>query len=365
MNDNDPGEARVAWQELVDVLRDADQSFIDGARGSFDDHEMGFGYRNLTHILAFATGMYMNPDREWPMFLPSLKDPPGEKTLGEHPDVRYKWAGIRGGRRYRITGQRGDEAYLSFTVHRGVRGSGYEQHFDSHLNHHDIKTTDDGRFEIVVSPEPEGDNWLRTSDDANEIYARAYHLDPERDHVAWYEIEPLDPPLAQPWGRHEVAERLRAMTRIVRDMTQSFPQPLVEPNTMGQFWHIDTSGPSRMWTAVDNTYARGVFRLEAHEALLLEGVVGPCDYWGVQIWSPFLSSGDHRRHRVTINSKQATRGDDDTFRVALSATDPSIPGVDWVSTAGNRQGTFFIRWMCPEFAPPKPTCRVIRLPHEA
>ena len=71
--------------------------------------------------------------------LPSPKDPPGEKILGEHPDVRYQWAAIRGGRRYRITGRRGDEAYLSFTVHRGVRGSGFEQAFDSHLNHHDLR----------------------------------------------------------------------------------------------------------------------------------------------------------------------------------------------------------------------------------
>ena len=32
-----------------------------------------------------------------------------------------------------------------------------------------------------------------------------------------------------------------------------------------------------------------------------------------------------------------------------------------VKTSGERQGTFFIRWMCPRYRPPAPTCRVVSL----
>jgi len=224
VSDNDPGAAQEAWRELLDVLRDSDRSFIDGGRGCFDEGEIGYGYRNLIHILTFATGMFMNADREWPMFVTSWKDPPGEKTLGEHPDVHYQWASVRGGRRYRIAGRRGDEAYLSFTLHRGVRGSGQEQFFDSHINHHDLKTDADGHFEIVVSPEQEGDNWLRASEDANEIYARAYHLDPVHDRRATYVIEPLDPPLPSPLDRETVAEPRRGQ-RTARTHPARCTQP--------------------------------------------------------------------------------------------------------------------------------------------
>jgi hypothetical protein len=361
VGDNDPGVAQQAWRELLDVLRASDRSFVDGDRGCFDEREIGFGYRNLTHILSFATGMYMNADPEWPMFTSSWKDPPGEKSLGEHPDVHYQWASVRGGRRYRITGRRGDEAYLSFTLHRGVRGSGLEQYFDSHLNHHDLKTDDDGRFEIVVSPEPEGDNWLRASADANEIYARAYHLDPLHDRHATYSIEPLETSPRQRLDRETVAERLREMTRLVSDMTRAIPQPLGAPNTVGELWQTDATGPSRMWSALDNVYARGVFALQPSEALVVEGVVVPSDYWGIQMWSPFLGSGDYRRHRVTINTAQARLGPTGEFRVALAGTDPGVPGLDWISTSGERQGTFFIRWMCPRAQPPAPTCRLVNL----
>ena len=363
---SDPGPAQAAWRELLDVLRDADQSFLDPARGSFDASEVAEGYRNLLHFVAFAYGMYMRVDRDWPVFLAMAKDPPGEKSLGEHPDVHYRWAALRGDRRYRIRGRRGDEAYLSFTVHRGVRGSGFEQYFDSHLNHHDLVTDADGNFEIIVSPDREGDNWLRVSADANEIYARAYHLAPGSERTATYEIEPLDP---TPSGRarparltgDEVATRLREMTNVVRHLTAAMPQPLVDENAIGELWQIDPDGPSRMWTALDNVYNRGVFRLEPSQALLLEGVVGDCDYWGIQLWTPFLASGDARRHQVTINSSQARLGPNGEFRVAIAMDDPRIPGLDFVSTAGGRQGTFFVRWMCAREAPPVPTCRLVEL----
>jgi hypothetical protein len=361
VSDNDPGITRDAWRELLDVLGAADESFVDGTRGAFDAREIGFGYRNLAHILAFATGMYMNADREWPMFLPSLKDPPGEKMLGEHPDVHYRWASVRGDRRYRITGRRGDEAYLSFTVHRGRRGSGQEQFFDSHLNHHDIETDADGNFEIVVSAEREGRNWLRVSPDANEIYARAYHFEPFAERRATYEIEPIDAPLPQPLDAVAVAQRLREMANLVQDLARAVPQPLVPPNTVGDLWQTDASGPSRMWSALDNVYSRGVFCLEPHQALVVEGTVVPCDYWGIQLWNPFLGSGDYRRHRVTINTAQARLGPAGEFRVALVMEDPGVAGLDWISTSGEHQGTFFIRWMCPQEPPPAPTCRLVDL----
>src|SRR5262249_55814570 len=152
-------------------------------------------------------------------------DPPGEKMLGEHPDVRYQWAAIRGDRRYRITGQRGDEAYLSFTAHRGTRGSGFDQQFDGHLNYHDLVTDGDGRFEIVVAAEPDASspNGLPISPDVNEIYARASPLDPEHARSPTSAIAPPDPPRPLVLDDDEVAARLHEMATVVRDVTFAMP----------------------------------------------------------------------------------------------------------------------------------------------
>jgi hypothetical protein len=359
-HDNDPGPARDAWREFVDVLRDCDQSFISPTRGEFDEREMAFGYRNLTHIISFAIDQYMYGEPEHPTFL-QFQEAPYEKTLGGCPDVMYYFAPVDGRGRYRITGQRGDEAYLSFTLHRGVRGSGQDQYFDSHLNHHDLTTDADGNFEIIVGPDADGENSLRASPDATEIYARIYLFDRDHDRRATFRIERLDGAVPERLRLNEVTERLQQMARIVREMTQTFPQPLHEPNEIGELWKLDGLGKSRMWTALDNAYNRGVFRLEPTDVLVIEGIVVPCDYWAIQLWNPFLSSGDYVHHPVSINNSQARLGPNGEFRVALAREDPRVPGLDWVSTAGERQGTFFIRWLCPTATPPTPTCRVMTL----
>jgi Protein of unknown function (DUF1214) len=359
---DDPGEAGAAWQELVEVLRTADRSFLDGKRGRFDDEELAYAYRNLTHMLAFATQLYMYGDPDAPIFLP-VQDAPFEKTLGGHPDVQYAFAPVRGDRRYKIKGRRGDEAYLAFTLHRGRRGSGFEQAFDSHINHHDLKTDARGDFEILVSPSHDGasENWLRASPDATEVYARVYLNDAARDRPARFQIEALDPPpLARP-GRADVARRLREMAQVVKDLSLAMPQPLRDPNKVGELWQIDPKGPSQMWQALDNIYCRGSYALEPGQALLLEGTVVPCDYWGVQLWNPFLGSGDYRLGPVCINRSQARIGKDGAFRVAIAREDPKVPGLDWISTAGERQGTFFIRWMCAASKPTAPTARLVSL----
>lgn len=356
------GEAGAAWRALVDVLREADRAFLDGSRGRFDDGEIAYAYRTLTHMLAFATQLYMYGDPDAPLFLP-VQDAPFEKTLGGSPDVHYAFAPVRGDRRYKITGRRGDEAYLSFTLHRGRRGSGFEQAFDSHLNHHALKTGARGDFEILVAPEHDGTsaNWLRSSPDATEIYARAYMNDALRDRPARFAIEALDaPPLARP-GSADVARRLREMALVVQDLLVAIPQPLRDPNRVGELWQIDPKGPSQMWQALDNVYCRGSFALEPGEALLLEGRVVPCDHWGVQIWNPFLGSGDRRLGPVCINQSRARLGKKGAFRVAIAREDPGIAGLDWISTAGEHRGTFFIRWMCPSTQPPRPKARVVSL----
>lgn len=359
--DNDPGAAGRAWQELVEVLRTCDRSFIDGRRGRFDDAGMAYGYRNLGHVLAFATQLYLYGDPETPVFLP-VQDAPIEKTLGGNPDVLYAFAPVRGDRRYRITGRRGDEAYLSFTLHRGTRGSGFAQSFGSHVNHHALKTDANGNFELIVSPKREGENALQSTPDATEVYARVYLLDPDRDRPARFRIESLDAPTPRRLGREDVAERLRQMTQIVQDLTRAIPQPLKDPNRVGDLWQIDPKGPSQMWQALDNVYCRGAFALEPDQALLLEGRVGPCDYWGIQLWNPFLGSGDYRLGPVSINTSRAHLDRDGRFRVAIAREDPRVPGLDWIHAAGERQGTFFIRWMCPEGKPKAPTCRLVPLP---
>jgi hypothetical protein len=217
--------------------------------------------------------------------------------------------------------------------------------FDGHRNHHDLRTDEAGRFAIVVAPEPPtepGVDWLRTSPDVNEVYARAYHLDPARDRPAEYRIEPLDP--VGPGGAdgEDVAARLRQMAEVVRDVTAAMPQSLGDPNVMGDLWRPDPDGPSRMWSALDNVYSRGVFRLEPHQALLVEGVVVPCDYSPEAAAKARSSSGGCARARCR-HHRRAGSWNSTTSRTSRSPR-PSHPrtperraaGGCWTRGAQNR-----------------------------
>ena len=55
---------------------------------------------------------------------------------------------------------------------------------------------------------------MRASDDANEIYARAYHFDLKHERLATYRIEPLDAPPPQRLTSDAVAARLFAGSHV-------------------------------------------------------------------------------------------------------------------------------------------------------
>ena len=55
-------ETGVAFRELLDVLRDADQNFLDGFRAVPDDASAIEGYRFLVDVFSVALDCYVTTD---------------------------------------------------------------------------------------------------------------------------------------------------------------------------------------------------------------------------------------------------------------------------------------------------------------
>ena len=53
------GEATRAFHALLDLLRDADRTFLDGERSVSDPVDVADGYRHLTHLLSYAFDLYL------------------------------------------------------------------------------------------------------------------------------------------------------------------------------------------------------------------------------------------------------------------------------------------------------------------
>ncbi|HLY37698.1 MAG TPA: DUF1214 domain-containing protein [Candidatus Binatia bacterium] len=353
------GEATRAFQALLDLLRDADRTFLDGERTVTDPVDVAEGYRHLTHLLSYAFDLYLEADAERPAFVPLAS--PTRKILGDNVDSRYRFAPLGGDRAYRIRGVRGDAVYLAFCVYGGKPDGEWSERVVGNVSQRDLTFAPDGAFELVLAPtRPPGTiaDWLQIDPDAVCVISREYFTDPRAARPARFTIEALAPaPPPPPLDDTTLARRLRAVATFVRETLAIVPLPALPPNVVGPPMPWSPYAPG--WGTPDNIYALGAFALEPDEALVIEGRSPPCTYWGVQVWNRYMQSLDSRHHRVSLNGEQATLASDGSFRVVLAHRDPGMP--NWIETAGHREGLVFCRWLQAESMPEPPTSRVVRL----
>ena len=346
-----------AFHALLDTLRDADRTFLDGARGEMDALGVAEGYRHLTHLLAYGLDLYLEGDAERPVFTPLAS--PTQKILGDNVDSLYHFAPLRGDRRYRIRGRRGNEVYLAFCVYGGKPDGEWSERVVANLSQRDLACEADGGFEIVLAAEPPPGtrNAVVLAPDAVCVIVRQYFLDRRAVRAARFAIEPLDPvaPPA-PLDDATLAHRLGAVATFVRETIQVTPLPAsLPPNLLGppMPWSPHVPG----WGTPDNVYSLGLFRLEPGEALIIEGRSPRCVYFGAQLWNRYMQSLDYRWHRVSLNASEIAFEPDGSFRLVVAPRDPKLP--NWLDTAGHREGVVFCRWLQADELPSQPTSRVV------
>jgi hypothetical protein len=355
----DSTHTQQAWRALLDLLRDADQTWLVGDRAVHSELDVAEGYRHLTNLLSYAFDFFVESDPARPEFVPIAL--PSKKILGDNTDSIYFYTNIRGDLAYRIVGRRGDDVYLSFIVHGGPT---YTEHLGHHtisnLNMQEIVTDEAGNFEIVLSASRPDDavNWMRLDDDARCVITREYYLDREHDARASFRIERVEaasPP--EPLTDEDMARRLRDVASFLTTTMSIVPMRAQPVNEYAAPFRFTVDHPS--WGTPDNVYARCFYSLEPDEALVIEGTMTPCVYWGIQLWNPFMQSLDYRSHRCSVNQRTARIKSGDSFLVVVAAEDPGVP--NWLDTAGHRDGAVFVRWLCAEAQPATPTTRVVRL----
>ncbi len=353
-------QSGAAFRELLDVLRDADQTFLTGPRGGLDALGVVEGYRHLTHLLGYAFDLYLEGDPERPSFTPLAS--PTRKILGDNVDSRYFFAPINGARAYRIHGRRGNDVYLAFCIYGGKPDGEWSERVVANVSQRDITFAADGSFELILSPAaPRAGavNWVALEPDAVCVISREYYTDLTAAQPARFAIEAIDalPPPA-PLSDALLAARLRAVATFVRQTIEFAPIPPLPATNMlmpPMMWSPTVRG----WGTPDNIYALGAFEIEADQALVITGRSPQCVYWGVQLWNRYMQSLDYRYHRVSLNGAQAVLEADGSFRVVIAQRDPDLP--NWLDTAGHRDGLFFCRWLQAEELPAHPTCEVVPL----
>ena len=358
-------DSERAWHELLGTLGEAAKT-ITGTTGARSPLERAEGFRYLTRLLSAGLEMQLEKaDRARPCFTRMLT--PTRKFLGDNPDTLYEYVPLDGRREYRVRGERGTEVYLAFCVYeRSPEGA---TTIGANLSDADMHFESDGSFEVVLSSRrPRGvGNWVALTERSQSMIARQYFRDRTQAVPAKLEIQSVPgAPVSPPLEEAELAERLAAVGRFVRETSElsaalsvfAALNPVGGENhealqVVGGELRADRASARELAASLDPgivaghlptpdiQYTGAWWTLGPDEAVVVEGRPPVCRYWSVQIFNRWLESPDYRDRAVALNDSRIALEDDGSFRVVLAARNPGVR--NWIDTAGHREGQIVVR----------------------
>jgi len=341
-----------AWRLFLGALEEAGE-FLHSERIPAGGEGDAAGYRHLMVLLALGVDEAL---RSSDPYEPAIRPGNVDNTLKwgmDCPDALYSGASLRPDATYRVWGQRGSARFLAFQVMAGIANIG-------DIVAEDLVLGDDGSFELFLSPERQGENWLPLKDGASSLVIRQFFYDWSTEQPAALEIECLSKPKAtpapQPSAEERTARQLDALGRFVRDSTKFW----WDIEEMGRQHGMNAFRPpvvrSDIGGATDNVTVWGSWDLADDEALIVEFTPPSALYWSLSIGNQWWETIDYAKHQSSLNGHQATL-DDGVFRGVISHRDPGV--ANWLDTAGNRRGPSMVRWVRADDAP-VPTTRLVR-----
>ena len=358
-------EASVkAWEAFCDQLKLAGGALASDATPG-DELTQAEGLRKLVRMIRMgfeATLEYGNTE------FPAVYQLVTPTTLGEGEtsDAHYFQTIIDGAKTYRISGQRGEAPYIEFTVYAGKIGLDSTSAQVSAITEVDLKVEPDGTYELMLSPEPQSGNWIRTTPEASVVFIRQYAHDWSKTRDATFNIERIGavgerPPLT-------LAEVNRAMQRTSAYVARSVniwkaivdQRRAAQPNRFFVFEQEQKDGgKDSPEMPTGHRFSSGYFRLTEDEALVVTFKPEAVPYWGLDTtnyWFEALSYAERRSHH---NNRTVRYEPDGSVRIVIAPKDPGV--TNWIDTRGHLEGPMLFRWSRTNLALPEIQAEVVKL----
>ena len=345
-------ESRAALDEFLDVLRDADQTFLDPEK-ALDVQGQVDGYQHLFHLLQTTVDFYLHNDPLKPSLMPLANE--HRKLYGDNVDAAYYFTQVRGDQEYVIRGQRFDSCYLSFCLYGGDPNGELADRVSLNVNHRDIEFEEDGSFEIRLSQNPQGANEFKIDADSVTLFTREYFFDRSNSKESVLDIRNVSPQDASPpLDDAELARRIRNMAMFFQCTTWLAPLPIEFP--INEFLPpLDFDPDQGGWGTIDNIYCFCRFRLDDDQYLKMNFRSPEVCYRGIQTWNFLMQSTNYVEYNVSINNSQAEPESDGSYSIYLSKG--KAPR-NWISTAGYKEGILFVRFLLAEEMPETPKVEI-------
>lgn len=346
------------FHELLDELRALEKRLLTSPNALNDEQYRIESYKWILSITQVAFDCFVWADRDNPRFVDIAG--PYKKWGGDTADAFYQWMPIDPSRTYRVTGRRGDAAYMSLTVYGGPADGRYSDRIVGSLNDRELGVGPHGDFELWLSPTQPADadaaaRWIKLDLDAVCAVTRDFLADPATGTRAAWHVETVDPPSAWRANDDRLAAGMRAALTWIRDQAGIVPLRLGEPNQVDDPYPVPKQTVG--WAAGDAAYAMGSYVLADDETLVLRGRSPDCAFWNLCLWNPYLHTYNYDYDRVTINGAQVVYEDDGSWTIEVAARDTGHP--NWVCTQGHDRGLLWFRWFLPESTPDRVSAEVV------
>jgi len=338
----DNAELRALWDGYLDSLKAAGEQIFRQTSPT-DEVTQAEGLRHLSRLVRLGLASAVEfADPDFPVLARYVDEV--TKFGCDNPDTIYQRALLNPAREYCITGVRGSIDYLSFiTAKPGENGRSQQI---AHLDTKALKLRPDGTFEIQLSREPKGENWLAMDAETRSVSVRQTYLDRRVETPAQLTIRAAGEPLTPP---PLTLDKIRTQLEAARGFTL-YCATLFTNWTEGYLAHPNALPPADQEACLraggdPNIYFyRSFWRLGPDEALVMRiPRIPECDTWNLQVDNYWQESMDYRYFKSNVNKHTASGDPDGSVTVVIAHRDPGHP--NWLSTAGHECGHFAMRWI--------------------
>lgn len=303
-------------------------------------------YRQIMMNLSYAYFAQFHADAEHPDWAP-LWNP--VYTDQPNPDDIYLYTPIRGDLTYRVSGNRGTCALLTFNVQKGWVGLSdgpANPEFARDFDDRDIEVGPDGEIDMIFSserPETHTGTWHQIAPEADTMILRYRMVDWINERDPQLSIECLNAvPYKPRLTPDQIIERIQEMTKLpVRYNTAFYRNQNEVKSQVGtnKFVHVQYPGGGLS----KQIYWPAVFELNSDEALILETEMPEKrHYWNIQINDPYFNAIEIVYRFSSLNAANSVISSDGKLRAVVSFEDPGVP--NWLDPGGFNEGTIYGRW---------------------
>jgi hypothetical protein len=349
-----------AWDDFCDNLKTAGAALMYPGTPK-DPFQLAEGIRYLTRLTRAGLEAFVEfNDPAFPVFRRMVHET--VKMGADNPDNHYYNAQISGEFGYRIRGKRNTIHYLGFFTQNGNYGTTGGMAPCGSLEHSDLQIDPDGTFEIILSKERRGKNWLKIEKETGLVIVRQTFLDRGKEIPAELLIENLDgrkypdpvTPERMDQGLQTAALFVAGAPILFAKWAKGFRK---HTNQLPQF---DPEISNAAGGDPNIIYYHSHWKLAEDEALVITVKPPSCDSWNFQLNNYWMESLDYRYFRISVNKASAVYDDDGNVKIIVSHSNPGQP--NWIETCGHYEGTMCWRWYWLEkgAVEVEPVCRVVK-----